>query len=267
MRCARRTKNSWLSMGLRAAGLLVLAVRVVQEHQIQIRGVAELHAAELAVADGADAHRRAAAPPRRTSARRTARVICRQASSMRTLDDELGDVGEAVAHLHERQRAGEVGDRHTEQRRALELPQRLDLLLRIVLAQLLQARLEIARELGAIGQLRQQPLVDQLIEQQRMGGDLLRRGSPRAGTARTSRARAARVLLQQRKIGRALADRLDDARARAAAPAAARCCRRDLGQQHRQQRLQAPPPGLIEPPHQRRAAQLQQQARHLGAVG
>jgi len=39
MRCASRTKNSWLSMA-RAAGLLMLAVRVVQEHQVQIGTVA-----------------------------------------------------------------------------------------------------------------------------------------------------------------------------------------------------------------------------------
>jgi len=33
--------------GTRAAGLLMLAVRVVQEHQVQIGTVAELHAASL----------------------------------------------------------------------------------------------------------------------------------------------------------------------------------------------------------------------------
>src|SRR2546423_11888717 len=43
--------------GARAAGLLMLAVRVVQEHEVQIRAVAELHAAELAVAHRADEHR------------------------------------------------------------------------------------------------------------------------------------------------------------------------------------------------------------------
>ena len=43
----------------RRIGLLLFAVRVVQEHEVEIGGVAELHAAELAVADGGDAHRAA----------------------------------------------------------------------------------------------------------------------------------------------------------------------------------------------------------------
>ena len=58
---------------LGAARFLLLTVRVVQEHQIEIRGITKLHAAELAVADRADIHRPPRAVPPRTGARRTAR--------------------------------------------------------------------------------------------------------------------------------------------------------------------------------------------------
>ena len=56
----------------RPFGLLLRAARVVQEHQIEIRAVAELHAAELAVADHAESHGAARCRPRRTSACRAA---------------------------------------------------------------------------------------------------------------------------------------------------------------------------------------------------
>ena len=39
-----------------AVGFLLRAAGIVQEHQIQVRGITELHAAELAVADHAQAH-------------------------------------------------------------------------------------------------------------------------------------------------------------------------------------------------------------------
>ena len=115
-----------------------------------------------------------------------------------------------------------------------------------------------------VGQLRQQPLVDQLIEQQRMGGDL--RGEEITVTAQLHQARARRaVLAQQREVGRALAGRLDDASTRRSTGSCA-LLRRDVREQRRQQRLQTLAPGLIELAHQRRGAQLEQQPRRLGAV-
>ena len=62
MRCASRTKKTWLSIGSVAVGFLPLAARIVQKHQIEIRTVAELDAAELAVAGGGDLHTRRPAP-------------------------------------------------------------------------------------------------------------------------------------------------------------------------------------------------------------
>ena len=57
MRCAKRTKNTWLSIARAPSVSCCAPLRVVQEHQVQIRAVAELHAAELAVADHAQSHR------------------------------------------------------------------------------------------------------------------------------------------------------------------------------------------------------------------
>src|SRR6185437_966061 len=249
---------------LGAARLLALAARVVQEHQVQVRGIAELHAAELAVADGADAHvahDRAVIAPRRAELRADLPPAERHGA----LDDELGEVGESVAHLHERQHARDVGDRHPEQGGALELAQRLHLLLRIVLAQLLETLLELGGAAGAGRQLRQQPLVDQLIEQQRIRGDLRRQELAVPAHLHESGARRS-VLLQQRKVRRALARGLDDGE-HAPQYRQLRLHPRHVGEQRRQQRLQALAARLIEPPHQARGAQLEQQARHFGAVG
>ena len=191
-------------------------------------------------------------------------VICAPAQIHGARDDELGDIGEPVAHLHQRQHARQIRHRHAKHRRTLELAQGLDLLLRILLAQLFHAGIKIAREGGPLGQLRQQPLVNELIQQQRVGGDLGGEKIPVAAQLHQARARRA-VLAQQREVRRALPDRLDD-REHPAQHRQLRAAVRHVGQQHRQQRLQPPAPRLIELAHQRRATQLQQQARHLRAV-
>ncbi len=93
-------------------------------------------------------------------------MICCQASDIGALDDQLRDFGEPVAHLHHRQNAREIRDGHAENRRPLELSQRLDLPLRIVLLRkLIHHHIELVGELSAIGQIAQQALVEQLIEQ------------------------------------------------------------------------------------------------------
>src|SRR5215471_1950249 len=120
-----------------AARLLVLAVRVVQEHEVEVRGITELHAAELAVADRTHVHRTHRLPLA-AAGHAELRGDLPPAELHRALDDQLGNIGEPVAHVHERQQVGEVGHRDAEQGGALELPQSFDLLLGIVLAQLLR---------------------------------------------------------------------------------------------------------------------------------
>ena len=77
----KRTKNTWLSTLRAPCGLLRARRRVVQEHHIQIRAIAEFDAAELAVADRADRAPRAAASPSPHMGTPTARQICASDSS------------------------------------------------------------------------------------------------------------------------------------------------------------------------------------------
>ena len=81
--------------GARAGGLLPLALRVVQEHQIEVGGVAELDSAELAVADGADVHG-ARGIGVAASWQAELRGDLPPAEIEGALDDELGDVREPV---------------------------------------------------------------------------------------------------------------------------------------------------------------------------
>src|SRR5882762_8531360 len=192
----------------RARGLLRLAMRIVQEHQIEIGRIAELDTAELAVTDRTDAHRSALAA---LTAHRGSelRSDLSPAELDRTLHDELGDVREPVADTHQRQPAGEIRDGHPKDGGTLELAQRLDLVLGVVIMKLLHTQLELRGEARAIGQFRQQPLVNQLIEKQRMRCDLLRKEITVAAKLDQTRARRG-VLVQEREIRGALPDRFDD---------------------------------------------------------
>src|SRR5580658_10317236 len=113
----------------RATGLLAVTVRVVQKYQVEVGRVAELSATELAVTQRTDVDG-AALGSRTAAGYAELRRDLPPAELQCALDNELGDVGEPVAHLHQRQHAGEIGDRDAEQRRALELAQCLDLQLR-----------------------------------------------------------------------------------------------------------------------------------------
>ena len=89
---------------LRAVGALRLAARIVQEHEIEVRPVTRARA------------RRACRTPRRSCARRCERPVridvarhavtggdLRPREHQRFAHDQLGDVGEAIADLHQRQ--------------------------------------------------------------------------------------------------------------------------------------------------------------------
>ena len=91
----------------------------------------------------------------------------------RSLQDQLGQVGQAVADLHDRQAGKQVRDRETKERRALKLPQPLDQLLLVVRIDAGHALRQIGRERSAIRRMLEDARIDQLIEQQRMRGDLI----------------------------------------------------------------------------------------------
>src|SRR6185437_3811853 len=87
-------------------------------------------------------------------------------------DDELGNLREPVADPHHRYASGEVRNRNPEDCGALKVTERLDLVLRIIPLELLYGGLQLTPQCLALRKRRQQPFIDQLIEQQRIGGDL-----------------------------------------------------------------------------------------------
>ena len=195
MRCARRMKNTWLSIGSCAAGLLAA------------------RRASRAGTPGPDprssrapCRRACRSRPRRCSPRAAAApsphigmpncaVICRQPSSMaRSTMSSAISVSRSLTCISG-STPGEIRHRHAEQRGALELAQRLDLLLRIAPRAAVPCAHSRSRAKPArVGQLRQQPLVDQLIEQQRVRGDL--RGEEIPVAAQLDQARARRAVLR-----------------------------------------------------------------------
>jgi len=72
-----------------------------------------------------------------------------------------------------------------------------------------EARVELARELAAVRQHLEQPLVDQLVQQDRERGDLPDQEVAVLADADQALERR-RVLVQQRQVCRTAADLLDD---------------------------------------------------------
>ncbi len=103
---------------------------MVQKHQVQIGAVTQLQARQLAIGDNA---KLGGYRGRRVAAQGGA-VTFGQLPSRRCqgeLQDQLGGIREAIAHLHQRQRAGQVGDCDTKHRHPLEPLHRLQQALRI----------------------------------------------------------------------------------------------------------------------------------------
>ena len=183
-----------------AGGLLKLAGRVVQEHEVEIRPVAELEAAELAVAGGRNLD-----DPRRAVVFSAARDPVHRGhlgpgEVHAALHDELRDVGKPIAHLHQRQPLGQVRKSHRERGDPLKDAQRLDLAFGIVRPQPLRARGQLAAESRARGQLIERLRIDQLVEQQGKIGDLARqKAADRAHVDEPIERRG--LLLEQRQVG------------------------------------------------------------------
>ncbi len=127
----------------------------------------------------------------------------------RPLENQLGNFGQAIADLHHRQPAGQIGHRHSEDGRALEVTQGFHLVLGLAVLHMAHAQLQLLNQTCAPGQVRQQALIDELIQQQRLGRNLAREKlampaklhQPLAGSP---------ILAEERKVGRALPDGLDD---------------------------------------------------------
>ena len=134
---------------LRAVSALDIAAGVVQKHQIEVGTVAKLEAAELAVGNRRDADRpQALGSPALRSAMYSRQLL--PGEPHRLLDDEFGDIGQAITHLHQRQATAQIGVRDAKDCRPLELPQRLDLALGIVVRHVLAADRQLGGELRGV---------------------------------------------------------------------------------------------------------------------
>ena len=167
----------------------------------------------------------------------------------RLLEDQLGDVGQAVTDLHQRQASRQVQHRDPEHRGPAEVAQCVDAQF-LVGPGVLQARREFLGELRPIGQRLEDARVEQFVEQERMCGDLPCQVVAHAAGLHQPLERLG-VLVEEREIGGTPADRLDDAheprehgQARPRAPASTA---RDGVEDARQERGEASPAEFVEP--------------------
>src|SRR5690606_40819060 len=117
----------------------------------------------------------------------------------------LSRFGQPIADFHDRQSSEAVRDRDAEDRRALEHADRLDRRLAVVAVDVAQDAREQRLELLTRRRRVEDPRVEQLVEQQRMLGELAR--EPRAARGEVDEAlERAGVLVQQREISAAPAD-------------------------------------------------------------
>ena len=155
--------------GLAAIGVTV-GVAAVQEHQIEIRAVAEFDAPQLAVGH----HRKAALAAHRHLGRHP---VAFAHLGPRLIDHLLGDrlrqPGEVVAHLHQRQGAGDVGGDDAQELHLLELAQRLHLLLHVLLGDAQQELAQLGLVLIQRGGVVEVLGIQQLVQQDGVAGQLL----------------------------------------------------------------------------------------------
>ena len=182
-----------------------LRIAVVDEHQVEVRAVAQFDAADLAIADDDEIRVAVAAVAALGRAVPGHRVPPGQRQHL--IEDRLGQPGQVVADLHQRQRAGELRGGHAQAVRQLEVAQRLHLLFQIVLGNPRQPLAQFGGQLRRLGRAVQAAFIEQFVEQQREMGDLL--GDQRAGRAELQQAgQRAGVLGEQHQIRRAPGHRL-----------------------------------------------------------
>ena len=107
--------------------------------------------------------------------------------------------------------AGEVLRQQAEHRRLVHLAQHVHALLDVAAGRV-QLRAQALRDQFQVKRRVEHPVVEQLVEQQRMAGDELRRPARRADDARHALERLG-VLGEQREVGGAAGDRLDQVHA------------------------------------------------------
>jgi len=217
-RCARREAR----IGFRRA----LVGVVVEEDEVEVGGVAELLAAELAVGDHREA-RPLAVSRRHLRPDRAERGVEHQIRRLRKM------VGEPL----DGEQAREVLREQSKDERLVLLAQHVHLPLRVARG-VGEQPLQRARELGPVGRRVQHAVVEQLVEQQRVPRDEL--GGPAGGGdhARDPLQRL-RMLGEQREIRGAARDGLDQIEAARERRIGVGAARRRRGER-RHERVHAP---------------------------
>ena len=178
----------------------------MEKDEIQVGPVPELVAAELAVGDDDQAGRHGARLAASLGLAMT-RGDLHPGEIERFLHDQLCDVGQAIAHFHDGQPTAQVRHRDAEHGGALELPQQLHLVLGVFGSGAGHPAAKLRREFLTLRDSLDQPRIEQLIEQQREGRNLL--GEKPGLRAQIDQARERkRVLVEQCEVHGPTADAL-----------------------------------------------------------
>ena len=120
----------------------------------------------------------------------------------RIVEHELGRIRQPIADFHQRQRPQAIGHRDAKDRRALKHANRVEHRFGVAFAHAERQPLEQRGELRARRRRIEDAVVEQLVEQQRLLGDLPR--EPRAARdERQQPIESGRILVEQREIGAA----------------------------------------------------------------
>ena len=178
-----------------ALGSRVVARVVVDENDIEVRGVAQFLAAELAVADDRE--------PRR---RRIGAAHLRPDGLQRGVEDDVGQRRQVIGEALDREPAGDVLREQTKRLRVLEMSQRVHLAF-LVADVMREACGKLAAPGAPVGFREQHARIEQLVEQDRVLHQEV--GCPlRCSHQLREPGQQRRMLDHQRQVGAAAADRL-----------------------------------------------------------
>ena len=183
-----------------------LRVAVMDKHQVQVRTVAKLQAADLAVTNDDEPGVAQAAVAALGLA--VAGHGLAPGQGQHLVENGFGQPGQVVADFHQRQVAADFRSSYAQAMGQFEVAQRFHLLLEVVLGDTRQAFAQLTGQLWRQGRAEQAAFIEQLIKQQRVERDLL--GNPWAGSAQGQQAaQGTWVFGQQHQVGRAPRHGLD----------------------------------------------------------
>ena len=176
----------------------LLARIVVQKDEVEVRGVAELLSAQLAVADYREARRAFEMP----AAQLAPDLL------QRDLQDQVGERGQVVGEPLDAEQSGQILREQPEHLRLVHLAQQVHAALGVALVRG-EPGTQLSREGVELGRRVKQAIVEQLVEQQRMARHELGRPARGADDPRDALERL-RILGQQGEVGGAARDRFDE---------------------------------------------------------